>query len=92
MLKIGGQEALDALLEQDAEGIGALVLGGGLTGRLLPDRGGADTPALIHWWNKLEDLERFGQTEAMSLITRPEDRKIGSIGKPIKDVEVKISY
>ena len=94
--KIGGQEALDALLEQDAEGIGALVLGGlGLTEVDYCLTAAAPTPpALIHWWDKLglTLCEGFGQTEAMSLIvTRPEDRKIGSIGKPINDVEVKIS-
>jgi len=35
--------------------------------------------------------EGFGQTEAMGLIiTDPEDRRIGSIGKPAGEVEVKI--
>ncbi len=94
--KIGGQEALDGLLEQDAAGIGALILDGlGLTEVDYCLTAAAPTPpALIHWWDKLglTLCEGFGQTEAMSLIvTRPEDRRIGSIGKPISGVEVKIS-
>ena len=94
--KIGGQEALDALLEQDAAGIGSLIIDGlGLTEVDYCLTAAAPTPpALIHWWDRLglTLCEGFGQTEAMSLIvTRPEDRRIGSIGKPIRDVEVKIS-
>ncbi len=94
--KVGGQEALDQLLEQDAEGMGALVLGGlGLTEVDYCLTAAAPTPpALIHWWDKLglPLCEGFGQTEAMSLIvTKVDDRRIGSIGKPISGVEVKIS-
>ncbi|WP_435217538.1 AMP-binding protein [Luminiphilus sp. nBUS_07] len=94
--KVGGQEALDSLLEQDAEGMGALVLGGlGLTEVDYCLTAAAPTPpALIHWWDKLglPLCEGFGQTEAMSLIvTKVDDRRIGSIGKPISGVEVKIS-
>ena len=60
----------------------------------MPDRGGADTSGIDPLVGQagIDLCEGFGQTEAMSLIvTRPEDRKIGSIGKPIEDVEVKIS-
>jgi long-chain acyl-CoA synthetase len=94
--KVGGQEALDKLLEQDAEGMSALVLGGlGLTDVDYCLTAAAPTPpALIHWWDKLglTLCEGFGQTEAMSLIvTKVDDRRIGSIGKPISGVEVKIS-
>ena len=94
--KVGGQEALDKLLEQDAEGMSALVLGGlGLTDVDYCLTAAAPTPpALIHWWDKLglTLCEGYGQTEAMSLIvTKVDDRRIGSIGKPISGVEVKIS-
>ena len=94
--KVGGQEALDTLLEQDAEGISTMVLGGlGLTEVDYCLTAAAPTPpALIHWWEKLglKLCEGFGQTEAMSLIvTKVDDRRIGSIGKPISGVEVKIS-
>ncbi|MDA8826491.1 AMP-binding protein [Luminiphilus sp.] len=94
--KVGGQEALDTLLEQDAEGISTMVLGGlGLTELDYCLTAAAPTPpALIHWWEKLglKLCEGFGQTEAMSLIvTKVDDRRIGSIGKPISGVEVKIS-
>jgi long-chain acyl-CoA synthetase len=94
--KVGGQEALNKLLEQDAEGTSALVLGGlGLTDVDYCLTAAAPTPpALIHWWDKLglTLCEGFGQTEAMSLIvTKVDDRRIGSIGKPISGVEVKIS-
>lgn len=94
--KLGGQEALDTLLEQDADGMSALILGGlGLTEVDYCLTAAAPTPpALIHWWDKLglKLCEGFGQTEAMSLIvTKVEDRRIGSIGKPISGVEVRIS-
>ena len=83
-------------LEQDAEGISTMVLGGlGLTEVDYCLTAAAPTPpALIHWWEKLglKLCEGFGQTEAMSLIvTKVDDRRIGSIGKPISGVEVKIS-
>lgn len=94
--KVGGQEALDKLLQDDAEGIGALVLGGlGLTEVDYCLTAAAPTPpALIHWWDRLglTLCEGFGQTEAMSLIvTAADDRRIGSIGKPLPNVEIKIS-
>ena len=50
-------------------------------------------PPLIHWWERvgLEICEGFGQTEAMGLIaTDPSDRRVGSIGRPVGEVEVKI--
>jgi long-chain acyl-CoA synthetase len=51
-------------------------------------------PALIHWWEDLglTLMEGFGQTEAMGLIlSSHEQRRIGSIGKPIGEVEYKIT-
>ena len=51
-------------------------------------------PALIHWYEQfgLTLMEGFGQTEAMGLIANTlEDRKIGSIGRPVGEVEVRLS-
>jgi long-chain acyl-CoA synthetase len=55
----------------------------------------APTPAaLIDWYEKLGIVltEGYGQTEAMSLIANSStDRRVGSIGKPIAGVDVKIA-
>jgi long-chain acyl-CoA synthetase len=55
----------------------------------------APTPAaLIHWFEKLGIVltEGYGQTEAMTLIANsPTDRRVGSIGKPVAGVDVKIA-
>ncbi len=55
----------------------------------------APTPAaLIHWYERLgiEITEGYGQTEAMALIANsPQDRRVGSIGKPVEGVDVKIA-
>jgi long-chain acyl-CoA synthetase len=51
-------------------------------------------PALIHWWEDLglTLMEGFGQTEAMGLIlSSHEQRRVGSIGKPIGEVEYKVT-
>jgi long-chain acyl-CoA synthetase len=51
-------------------------------------------PALIKWYGEfgLMLLEGFGQTEAMGLIANSkQDRRIGSIGKPVPGVEFKLS-
>ena len=94
--KFGGQQALDAALEQDAAGIGKLVLETmGLNEVEYCLTAAAPTPPpLIHWWDSLglTLMEGFGQTEAMGLIiSNPQDRRIGSIGKPIGDVEYRIT-
>ncbi len=94
--KFGGQEALEAALEQDAEGIGKLVLDTMGLGEVeyCLTAAAPTPPPLIHWWQSLglTLMEGFGQTEAMGLIVSGTDsRRIGSIGKPIGEVEYKIT-
>ena len=94
--KFGGQEALEQALAQDKEGIGKLVLDTlGLNQVEYCLTAAAPTPpALIHWWQDLglTLMEGFGQTEAMGVIVSShEERRIGSIGKPVGDVEYKIT-
>jgi long-chain acyl-CoA synthetase len=94
--KFGGKDALAAALAQDKEGIGKLVLEGlGLNEVEYCLTAAAPTPpALIHWWEDLglTLMEGFGQTEAMGLIlSSHEQRRVGSIGKPIGEVEYKIT-
>lgn len=94
--KFGGQEAVEQALAQDKEGIGKLVLETlGLDDVDYCLTAAAPTPpALIHWWGEfgLTLMEGFGQTEAMGLIANQHsDRRIGSIGKPIGEVEYKVT-
>jgi long-chain acyl-CoA synthetase len=94
--KFGGKEALEAALEADKEGIGQLVLQGlGFSEVEYCLTAAAPTPpALIHWWDALglPLMEGFGQTEAMGVIlSDPDNRRIGSIGKPIGEVQYKIT-
>jgi long-chain acyl-CoA synthetase len=94
--KFGGQEALEQAIAQDKEGIGKLVLETmGLNEVEYCLTAAAPTPpALIHWWEDLglTLMEGFGQTEAMGVILcSHEQRRIGSIGKPVGDVEYKIT-
>jgi long-chain acyl-CoA synthetase len=94
--KFGGKDALAAALAQDKAGIGQLVLEGlGLNEVEYCLTAAAPTPpALIHWWEELglTLMEGFGQTEAMGVIlSSHEHRRVGSIGKPIGEVEYKIT-
>ena len=94
--KFGGKDALDAALLQDKAGIGQLLLEGlGLNEVQYCLTAAAPTPpALIHWWEELGLMlmEGFGQTEAMGVILSSEDnRRVGSIGKPIGEVQYKIT-
>ena len=94
--KFGGKDALAAAQAQDKVGIGQLVLAGlGLSEVEYCLTAAAPTPpALIHWWEDLglTLMEGFGQTEAMGLIlSSHEQRRVGSIGKPIGEVEYKIT-
>ncbi len=94
--KFGGQAALDSALAADREGVGRLVLETmGLNEVEFCLVAAAPTPpALIHWWEMfgLALMEGFGQTEAMGLIvSSPEQRRIGSIGKPLGEVECRIT-
>ncbi|EAQ96975.2 Long-chain acyl-CoA synthetase (AMP-forming) [Congregibacter litoralis KT71] len=94
--KFGGQEALEAALKEDAEGIGKLVLDTmGLGEVEFCLAAAAPTPPpLIHWWESLglKLMDGFGQTEAMGVIVSGEGtRRVGSIGKPLGEVEYKIT-
>ncbi|MDP5053445.1 MAG: AMP-binding protein [Congregibacter sp.] len=94
--KFGGQAALEGALKDDAQGIGKLVLETmGLGEVEFCLAAAAPTPPpLIHWWDSLglKLMEGFGQTEAMGLIVSGHDtRRIGSIGKPVGEVEYKIT-
>ncbi|MFN2327526.1 MAG: AMP-binding protein [Chromatocurvus sp.] len=94
--KFGGQAALDKALAADREGVGKMVLDTmGLNEVEFCLVAAAPTPpALIHWWEKfgLILMEGFGQTEAMGLIvSSPDQRRIGSIGKPIGEVQYRIT-
>ena len=94
--KFGGKEALEAALAEDKAGIGALVLDTlGLNEVDYCLTAAAPTPpALIHWWDELglTLMEGFGQTEAMGVILCGHQfRRIGSIGKPIGEVQYKIT-
>ena len=93
--KFGGAEALAQALANDPEGVQTLVTTAlGLDQVEYCLTAAAPTPPpLIQWWDDVgvRLCEGFGQTEAMGLIiTDPADRRIGSIGKPAGEVEVKI--
>ncbi len=93
--KFGGADALKAALEADQAGVQALVVGalGFEEVDYFLTAAAPTPPALIHWWDSVgvNLCEGFGQTEAMGLIaTDPADRRVGSIGRPVGEVEVKI--
>ncbi|MGB5326353.1 MAG: AMP-binding protein [Pseudomonadales bacterium] len=94
--KFGSREAFDAALAKDREGMGKLIRENlGLDQALYLLAAAAPTPpALIEWYSQLgiELMEGFGQTEAMGVSANvAEARKVGSIGRVVGDVEVKLS-
>ncbi len=94
--KFGGHDAVEQALAADREGISKLVLDTmGLSEVEYCLTAAAPTPpALIHWFEALglTLMEGFGQTEAMGLILNShQQRKIGSIGKPIGEVEFRLT-
>ncbi|WP_116364618.1 AMP-binding protein [Parahaliea mediterranea] len=94
--KLGGQAALDAALAADREGTGALIVQTmGLDQvRYCLTAAAPTPPPLIHWFGELglTLMEGFGQTEAMGLIVSSmEQRRIGSVGKPLPGVEYRIT-
>ena len=94
--KFGSQEAIDAALEADREGVGKMVREGlGLDEALYILTAAAPTPpALISWYEELGITlnEGFGQTECMGpIVGSMESRRVGSIGKPMPGVEVRLS-
>jgi long-chain acyl-CoA synthetase len=94
--KFGGSAALEAAVQNDKHPIGDLIVKGlGLDEVVYCLTAAAPTPAaLIEWWQRmgLTLMEGFGQTEAMGVIASThEQRRIGSIGKPMGDVQYKIT-
>lgn len=96
LAKFGSQEAVEQALAQDKKGIGELVIAGlGLDQVQFCLAAAAPVPpALVHWFEEfgLIIIEGFGQTEAMGMVLNTyEDRRVGSIGKPVGEVEYKIT-
>jgi long-chain acyl-CoA synthetase len=94
--KVGGKDAFDDALKADPDGMGKLIIDTlGLGEAAFCLTASAPTPApLVAWWEALglELMEGFGQTEAMTLIVNYRGcRRTGSIGKPIGEVEVRIT-
>lgn len=96
LAKFGSQQALDDALAKDSDGVGSQIrnmLGLDDTDYLLT-AAAPTPPALIHWHGKLGlvMMEGFGQTEIMATaINTTEHRKVGSIGRIVDEVELKIS-
>ena len=94
--QFGSQAALSAALAENKAGVGELVRAGlGFDAAMYLLTAAAPTPpALIEWYGELgiELMEGFGQTEAMGVAANTaEHRKIGSIGRVVGDVEVRLS-
>ena len=94
--KFGSRQAVDEALAADRDGVGKLVRQSlGLDEAIYLLTAAAPTPpALIEWYEQfgLMLMEGFGQTEAMGLTANERGaRKIGSIGRPVGPVEVRIS-
>jgi long-chain acyl-CoA synthetase len=94
--KFGSQEAVGAALAADREGVGKMVREGlGLDEALYILTAAAPTPpALIRWYEEFGITlnEGFGQTECMGpIVGSKENRRVGSIGKPMPGVEVRLS-
>ena len=94
--QFGSQDAVDAALEADAEGVGKMIRDklGLDQAQYLLTAAAPTPPALIHWYDRFGIclMEGFGQTECMGpIVSRKEERRIGSIGKPTEDVEVRVS-
>jgi long-chain acyl-CoA synthetase len=96
LAKFGSQQALDDALAKDNDGVVSQIrnmLGLEDTDYLLT-AAAPTPPALIHWHGKLGlvMMEGFGQTEIMATaINTTEHRKVGSIGRIVDEVELKIS-
>jgi long-chain acyl-CoA synthetase len=96
LAKFGSQEALEAALAADPEGVGLGVrttLGLDDVDYMLT-AAAPIPPALIEWYEKLgmHLMEGFGQTEIMAVAGNlPDRRRIGSIGQLVDGVEVQFS-
>ncbi|GAA5316768.1 MAG: AMP-binding protein [Candidatus Pelagadaptatus aseana] len=94
--KFGGIEKFDSTFNAMPKDVGALIVEGlGLNDVKFCLTGSAPTPvSLTEWWQKIgiQLMDGFGQTEAMTLIVNtPEDCRLGSVGKPLGEVECKLS-
>lgn len=94
--QFGSQEAIDQALAADREGVGKLVRDAlGLDqARYILTAAAPTPPALIRWYEEFGIIlnEGFGQTECMGpIVGSAENRRIGSIGKPMQGVEVRLS-
>jgi long-chain acyl-CoA synthetase len=94
--KFGSRQAVDEALATDKDGVGKLVRQSlGLDeAKYLLTAAAPTPPALIEWYEHfgLMLMEGFGQTEAMGLTANQRGaRKIGSIGRPVGPVDVRIS-
>ncbi len=94
--KFGSPAALDQALASDAEAVGKQVRSSlGLSRDAYLLTAAAPTPpALIEWYQRLglTLMEGFGQTEIMATaVNTPEHRKIGSIGRLVEGVDMKIT-
>lgn len=96
LASFGTQQALDKALEKDRAGVGLQVrtnLGLNDADYLLT-AAAPTPPALIKWYEKLGFtlLEGFGQTEIMATsVNTKTARKIGSIGRVVGEIDLKIS-
>ena len=94
--QFGSQDAVDAALEADSEAVGKMIrekLGLDQAEYLLT-AAAPTPPALIHWYDRFGIclMEGFGQTECMGpIVSRKEERRIGSIGKPTSGIEVRVT-
>jgi long-chain acyl-CoA synthetase len=96
LAKFGSQEALDAALAADSDGVGLSVRTAiGLDDADYLLTAAAPTPpALIEWYERLglQLMEGFGQTEIMAIAAnKPGQRRIGSVGRLFEGVELKVS-
>ena len=96
LARFGGHEGFERAFATNPEGVGHAVREAlGLQDPVYLLTAAAPTPAaLIHWYERLgiELMEGFGQTEAMALIANERGaRRVGSIGRALPDVEVRIS-
>lgn len=96
LAKFGSQQALDDALEKDSSGVGLQIRSSlGLDDAdYLLTAAAPTSPALINWYGSLGlvVMEGFGQTEFMAAaINTKGQRKVGSIGRVVDEVELKIT-
>ena len=94
--QFGSTEVVEKALADDPQGTGKKIRDMlGLDDVVYALTAAAPTPpALIHWYEQfgIKLMEGFGQTEAMGMCANtPEHRRIGSIGRAVGEVEVRVS-